>query len=81
MSRALSITEVRIADDARAAYLAALPERTQRAAAVPAHFWVFEHASERGRFVEFTEAKSEALLAAALGLEHATDCWREVQGG
>jgi len=66
---------------ARDAYLAALPERRARASAVPAHFWVFEHATDPERFVEFTEAASSELLAAALDPDPASDVWREVQGG
>ncbi|MCE2902372.1 MAG: hypothetical protein ACK6DP_09790 [Gemmatimonas sp.] len=81
MPRALRIDERQVPEAERADYLAALPARKARAAAVPAHFWVFEHATDRGRFIEFTEAASEAHLAAAQGLEQAGDCWREVQGG
>jgi hypothetical protein len=81
MPRALRIHERQVPDAERADYLAALPVRKARAAAVPAHFWVFEHATERGRFVEFTEAASEADLAAADGRASADDVWREVQGG
>ncbi|MBL0940196.1 MAG: hypothetical protein IBJ03_14980 [Gemmatimonadaceae bacterium] len=81
MTRALHVTELRVPDAERATYLAALPARTSRAAAVPAHFWVFEHAADPGHFLEFTEAASDALLATALGVENVTDRWREVQGG
>jgi hypothetical protein len=61
MSRALTIVERVIADAERAAYLAALPLRKQQAASVPAHFWVFEHATDRGRFIEFTESDENQL--------------------
>jgi hypothetical protein len=81
MPRALTIVERLVPEAERAAYLAALPDRTQRAAAVPAHFWVFEHATERGRFVEFTEAADDARIAAVHGTDVARDTWREVQGG
>lgn len=81
MARALTMVERHVADGERASYLAALPMRTQRAAAVPAHFWVFEHATERGRFIEFTEAAGESELAAVHGQDMAAYCWREVQGG
>lgn len=81
MARVLSMQEQRIATADRAAYLAALPERRQRAAAVQAHFWVFEHAGDPGRFVEFTEAASEGMLATASGSDATPDVWREVQGG
>ena len=81
MTRALTIVERRIPDEDREEYLAALPQRKQRAAAVPAHFWVFEHAAERGRFIEFTEAGGASQLAAVHGQDMSTDSWHEVQGG
>lgn len=77
MSRALHMMELRVALAERADYLAALPSRVARAAAVPAHFWVFEHASEAGRFVEFTEAANTELLAVAVGHEAASNAWRQ----
>jgi len=49
--------------------------------AVPAHFWVFEHADDRGRFVEFTEAAGEEQIAALHERDMPADIWREVQGG
>lgn len=81
MPRTLTIVERRVSDAERAEYLAALPGRKARAAAVPAHFWVFEHATERGRFVEFTEAGGEAQIAALHGTDQPRDLWCEVQGG
>lgn len=81
MARALTIVERRVSDAERAEYLAALPVRKARAAAVPAHFWVFEHADERGRFVEFTEAAGDEQIAALHGHDMPADIWREVQGG
>lgn len=38
MARALTIVERQVPDAERAAYFAALPQRKQRASAVPAHF-------------------------------------------
>ncbi len=81
MARVLAMQERVIGHDERAAYLASLIDRRARAAAVPAHFWVFEHATESGRFVEFTEAASDADVAAAHGNGDAPALWREVQGG
>ena len=75
MARTLTIVERRVSEAERAEYLAAL------SAVVPAHFWVFEHATERGRFVEFTEAAGEQQIAAAHGDHAPADLWREVQGG
>ena len=81
MPRTLTIVERRVNEAERAEYLAALPVRRQRAAAVPAHFWVFEHTTERGRFVEFSEAPGEDQLRALHGTEIPGDRWCEVQGG
>jgi len=81
MARTLTIVERRVSDEERADYLAALSRRKQRAVAVPAHFWVFEHADDRGRFVEFTEAAGEEQIAALHERDMPADIWREVQGG
>ncbi len=81
MSRVLSMNERRVEAVEREAYLAALPVRRAAASAVHAHFWVFEHATEHGRFVEFTEAASDDVLRAAHGHDAPTDSWREVEGG
>jgi hypothetical protein len=81
MARTLTIVERRVSDDERAGYLAALSERRQRAATVAANFWVFEHAAERGRFVEFTEGAGEEPIAALHRNDMPADLWREVQGG
>ena len=81
MGRVLSMTERRVDGAAREEYLATLASRRATAAAAPAHFWVFEHASDRGRFVEFTEAASEDAIASVQGHDAPESLWREVQGG
>ena len=81
MPRVLAMQERVVAPAERGAYLASLDRRRARAAAVPAHFWVFEHATDSGRFVEFTEAASEEAIAAALDDDEMSGLWREVQGG
>ena len=81
MARVLAMQERVVAPAERGAYLASLDRRRARAAAVPAHFWVFEHATESGRFVEFTEAASDEAIAAAHEPGQAPGLWREVQGG
>jgi hypothetical protein len=81
MGRVLAMQERVVAQAEREAYLADLERRRARAAAVPAHFWVFEHATESGRFVEFTEAASEEAIAAAHEVAQTPGLWREVQGG
>ncbi len=81
MARVLAMQEVVVASAERDAYLAGLVTRRARAKAVPAHFWVFEHATDSGRFVEFTEAASDDAIAAAQEDGQAPGLWREVQGG
>lgn len=80
MPRALHMQELHIADAARAAYLITVEARRAQAVAVRAHFWVFEHATESGRFIEFTEAASAGDLATLVGSDGARDSWRELQG-
>ena len=79
MARTLSMQERRISMAERADYLAALSARSHSAAAAQAHFWVFEHAGEPGRFLEFTEAADAAVLAQLLGKAEVPDHWREVR--
>ncbi|HYW30759.1 MAG TPA: hypothetical protein VE869_04565 [Gemmatimonas sp.] len=85
MPRLLAFGVRRIDADARSVYLADVRRRQAAAAAAGAHFWVFEHDSKSGRFVEFMEAASEAALRdfmAGAGYEGASlALWREVQGG
>jgi len=81
MTRVLAMQERVVASAEREAYLASLASRRAHAAAVPAHFWVFEHANESGRFVEFTEAASVDAIAAAHEGGQMPGVWREVQGG
>lgn len=80
MERLLAMAECRIEESMRQAYLAGLDARKSDASASGAHFWVFEHAGEPGRFLEFTEAGSEAALRAASGNTGAHGFWREVKG-
>lgn len=80
MGRLLAMAECRVEESTRQAYLAGLDARKADAIASGAHFWVFEHAGEPGRFLEFTEAGSEAALRAASVKPGALDLWREVKG-
>jgi len=81
MGRVLSMAERRVDGAAREEYLATLASRRAAAATAQAHFWVFEHASDRGRFVEFTEAASDDAIALSRGHDAPESLWREVQGG
>jgi hypothetical protein len=81
MARVLSMLECVVTPEQRSAYLASLAMRRARAAAVPVHFWVFEHATESGRFVEFMEAANDDAIAALQEDGQPPALWREVQGG
>ena len=76
MPRALHMHERLVADAARADYLTTVEARRAHAVSVRAHFWVFEHATEPGRFVEFTEAASADALGSLVGADAARDSWR-----
>ena len=84
MHRVLTYTERQVDASARADYLVGVAVRREVAASIGAHFWVFEHEAERGRFVEFTEGESEAALRVVQGEgddEHTSlALWREVRG-
>ena len=81
MARVLAMRECMVTPEQRSAYLTYLAVRRARAAALSVHFWVFEHATESGRFVEFMEAANEHAIAAVQDDGQPTALWREVQGG
>ncbi len=80
-ARVLAVRERQVPAGERGPYLAAIPERSARAAAARAHFWVFEHHTESGRFLEFTEGVSAEAVAALLDGAPPDSLWREIQGG
>lgn len=80
MARALSIQEKQVSDSERSDYLAAIPQRSANAVAAKSHFWVFEHASERGRFVEFHETPDAQTLQQLLESSSVPEHWCEVRG-
>ncbi|MBP6774316.1 MAG: hypothetical protein KA154_15070 [Gemmatimonadaceae bacterium] len=80
MSRVLTIVERHVPDAGRAAYLTGVESRRQQAAANHAHFWVFEHDDEPGRFVEFTEGGAASDIAAVHDGVLPAPLWRAVQG-
>ena len=65
MARALTIERSKVSRHERDAYFAGLRERRDRLRAASCNFWVYEDSSEPGLFVEFTEARDVATLAAA----------------
>ena len=80
MSRVLATTERQVEAEARDAYFAELQQRRVVAGAAHIHFWVFEHATENGRFIEFVEGPDAVALARAFPTSMPTDVWRAVQG-
>ncbi len=81
MPRTLAMQERRVTEAERAEYLAALSARSSSASAAQAHFWAFEHASDRGRFVEFVEAADREALTRFLGVDDPPEYWLEVRRG
>ena len=84
MSRVLTFEEQRVDAATRAEYLARVAARRAVAASAGVNFWVFEHATDHGRFVEFTEGASADAVRAAHGeSQHGNTSlalWREVRG-
>lgn len=80
MSRVLATTERHVDAPARDVYFAELQHRRVVAEAAHVHFWVFEHATQHGRFIEFVEAPDAVALARAFPTLMPTDVWRAVQG-
>ena len=78
--RVLSMVERQVTSEQRSGYLAGLATTRAAASAVKAHFWVFEHEHEPGRFVEFTEAATATDVASTHGGVLPAPLWREVQG-
>ena len=75
------MVERRVSAAERDAYLRDLEERRSAANHIRLHFWVFEHADESGRFVEFTEGACEDDIASAHSHALPAPLWREVYGG
>jgi len=84
MARMLAFAERHIDEASRTDYLTSVGARQRSAASSGVHFWVFEHADEGGRFIEFVEGASEQdVRSAAAGnnlLNPPVEVWREVQG-
>ena len=81
MPRLLAVGEQHVALAERDSYLASLAERRASAAAAGLNFWVFEHATEPGRFIEFTEGADAEAIRRRHGADPTLPLWQEVQGG
>lgn len=60
--RLLQMAERTVPDTERSAYLASLAARRAAYGSAGVQFWVFEHATTPGRFVEFAEARDGSRL-------------------
>ncbi|MCA0376477.1 MAG: hypothetical protein LCH84_12555 [Gemmatimonadetes bacterium] len=80
MARVLHMQERRVSAEERPAYRAGLDARRAQAAAAQAHFWVFEHAADEARVLEFTEAASADVLRMLVGQDIDADHWRALPG-
>ena len=78
--RVLTVVERQVSANDRVAFLATVSLRQQVAAQVRAHVWLFEHAEEPGRFMEFTEAADASALATVHEGHMPAPLWREVRG-
>ena len=78
MSRHLAIVERQVDGADTAEYLSSLVHRREAAAGANAHFWIFAHASEANRYVEFVEGADAAMVAQLSGVEHAA-LWRAIE--
>lgn len=78
--RVLQMAERLVPETERSVYLASLAARRVAHEAVGVHFWVFEHATIPGRFVEFAEARDGARLDLVADPSPAvTSRWRAVE--
>jgi hypothetical protein len=78
MSRHLAIVERVVHQEDAQDYLSSLVPRQQTAANVDANFWVFAHASDANRFVEFVEGSDASQVARLSGVEQAA-LWRAIE--
>ena len=78
MSRHLAIVERQVEAERSEEYRATLRQRERAAAAANAHFWVFAHASDANRYVEFVEGADASQVAQLSGVEQAA-LWRAIE--
>jgi hypothetical protein len=76
--RHLAIVERQVDENDAQAYHASLRHREVVAADANAHFWVFAHASDASRYVEFVEGSDASQVALLSGVEPAA-LWRAIE--
>lgn len=78
MSRHLSIVERHIDGRDEPSYRESLIARRDSATAAAVHFWVFAHAQDSQRYVEFVEGSDAAQVAAVAGVDQGA-LWRAIE--
>lgn len=78
MTRHLSIVEKTVGHADHAAYRESLRARQAAAKVAAANFWVFEHASDAHRYVEFVEGTDAAQVAHLANVEPGA-LWRAIE--
>ena len=78
MPRHLAIVEREVHTNDAQDYLSSLVHRQRTAASANANFWVFAHASNTNRYVEFVEGADAAQVAHLSGVEQAA-LWRAIE--
>lgn len=76
--RHLAIVERQLEAGDASAYRASLQHRQSMAQQANAQFWVFAHASDANRFVEFVEGADASQVAQVSGVEQAA-LWRAIE--
>jgi hypothetical protein len=61
VSRALTVSRVRVRPDDQVAYLAAIRELAEVAESRGWHLWLFRHPNERDLFLECSESRSASV--------------------
>ena len=78
MTRHLAIVERQVAASETDRYLSTIADRQSQAKSLAANFWVFAHASDSRRFVEFVEGADASDVSTLSGVEPAA-LWRAIE--
>lgn len=77
MTRSLGIAKRDVPAASRASYVADVAARGAAAAQRGVHHWVFQHATDPARFIEFTEGPDDSAVVAFAGDE--VELWRAIE--
>ncbi len=78
MTKHLSVVEKRVTNSDE--YLKGVRDRSDVAIASSLHFWVFQHATDSSRFVEFVEGTDAVKVAQVAGVE-TNELWNSIKIG